>query len=164
MPNIVVKVSPATLRMTGLNYMTYANRYCAAAQHLESVNSNGDFDPVIYHLYCLSLELHLKSFIWLRDGLTHSAIKKKYDHKIRKLWADAKLRGIVRFAAATTLRDRVIRLVGPFYEKRRFVYLDLAMIFRGFAKLRDNPRAIGTLRRLDIQLSSSLHQKILDAT
>lgn len=164
MPDMVVRVPTATLRMTGLNYMLYANRYCEAARHLESVNSRNEFDPVIYHLYCLSLELHLKSFIWLCDGLDHKAIKNKYDHKIRRLWANAKMRGISRYASVTNLRERVIRLVGPYYEGRKFTYLDLAMVFRGYKSLQSEPRAVSTLRRLDIQLSKSLRQDILNAT
>ena len=164
MSNMVARIPSASLKMTGLNYWNYANRYCKAAKHLESVNPRNEFDPVIYHLYCLSLELHLKSFIWLCDGLDHKAIKNKYDHKIRKLWADAKKRGIGSYAPVTDLRERVIKLVGPYYEERKFTYLALAMIRRGFESIQSEPRALSTLRRLDIRLSKSLRQPILDAT
>ncbi len=163
MTNVRMTIRPATITMTGVNYWVYAKRYCNAASHLHALNRDGEFDPVIYQLYCQSLELHLKGFIWLVSGSNHKEIRARYDHKLRKLWADSKRLGILKYAASTPLRERVIKLVGEPYEKKRFVYLDLSMIFRGFQKLRLEPKSFTTLKRLNLQLSKAIRQPIMEA-
>ena len=164
MSDHVIHVQPASLTMTGMNFLVYADRYSEAAQHIESVNIQKRFDPVLCHLYCLGLELYLKSFIWLKDALDNNAIKERYGHNLNKLWIHSKVRGIDRYASVTELRDSVISVVSPYYKDRKFSYLDLDMIFRGFKNLRAEARTIPTLRRLDVQLGKSLRPVILRAT
>jgi len=64
MNDIVVEVETATVVMTGIEFMTFANRYLDAAEIIGITNNNEWFDPIPYHLLCQSLELHLKSYIW----------------------------------------------------------------------------------------------------
>lgn len=163
--SVVIHCEPGHIEMTGAVFMVYANRYHDAAigSMTSSKNVRG-FDPVPYYLFCQSLELHLKSFIWLKDRIATNTIKNKYRHNIVKLWDHAKARGIDRYARATELRDRVISLVGPYYKDRKLNYLDLDMIFQGYKDIKSEPKAIPTLRRLTHQLGKSLKQPILQAS
>lgn len=164
MANIVIKPKAGHLNITGATFMVYANRYRVAASTLATVGriKNG-FDPTVYFLFCLSLELHLKSFVWLHDRIDKKKIKNKYGHDIEKLWAHSKVRGIEKYAKPTSLRDDVIALVGPYYKKRQFNYLDLDMIFDGYSDLKSEPKIIPTLNRLTNQLAKSLRSPILQA-
>jgi hypothetical protein len=149
--------------MTGVNYWVYAKPYNEAATHLNSINRKGDFDPVIYQLFCQFLELHLKGFLWLVSGKTHKAIRTQYDHSLRRLWADSKRSGTRKYVAATPLRERVIKLVREPDENKRFVYLNLSVIFRGYKKLRSEPNFISPLKRLNSQLTKELRHPIMEA-
>ena len=122
------------------------------------------FDPVMYYLYCQSLELYLKSFIWFIDRSSSETIRDKYRHNIEKLWRDAKKRDIGKYIRITQLRDNVIALVGPYYKTRKFNYLDLDMVHRGYKDLRSEPRVIPTLRRLTGQMENTLLVPILKAS
>ena len=148
--------------MTGTAFMVYANRYREAAVKLASTTkAKNGFDPVIYFLFCLSLELHLKSYIWLHDQIGTEKIRTKYRHDIEKLWSHAKSKGIAKFAQPTTLRERVIKLVGPYYRDRQFNYLDLKMVFGGYKNLKAESKVLPTLSRLTDQLGKSLREPIL---
>lgn len=165
MPNVAIKAKTGHMNITGVAFMIYANRYReAAVSLLPKVHVIDGFDPTVYFLFCLSLELHLKSFIWLRDRIGRENIKRKYGHDIEKLWSHSRARGIERFAQTTPLRDHVIALVGPYYRKRQFNYLDLSMVFTGYNSLKAEPRVLPTLNRLTNQLGKSLHEPILHAS
>ena len=145
--------------------MNYANRYFEAATITNSNSGNvKGFDPIPYQLYCQSLELHLKSFIWLKEQVGRDAIKNRYGHDIEKLWNDAKRKGINKYIKITPLRDQVINLVGPYYKDRRFCYLDIDMIYDGFKNLKSEPKSISTLFRLTLQLGKSLRAPIYKAS
>ena len=66
MTDIRIQAETAHLDMTGTAFMVYANRYQDAAVRYLSVKRDvPGFDPVPYYLLCQSLELHLKSYVWL---------------------------------------------------------------------------------------------------
>ena len=145
--------------------MTYANRYREAALAvLPLARGSSKFDPVAYQLLCQSLELHLKSFVWLKEQIGRDAIRKEYWHDIEKLWGRSKTIGIESYVRVTGLRDSVIALVGPYYKNRQFTYLDLDMVFSGFKNLKREPRALVTLSRLTGQLAKTLRKPILEAS
>lgn len=161
MANVVIQVPTGHIDATGMTFLVYAKRYREAALAcLNAAQGTEGFDPVPYYLLCLSLELHLKSFIWLKDGSGHETLKNKYRHNIKKLWKDSKNRGINKYAKETPLRNNIISLVGPYYRNRQFNYLDLVMIFKGSRNLNAEPRAIPTLSRLAYQLGKSLQTPI----
>ena len=162
--NIVVQVPTVTIDMTGMSYMTYAGRYRAAAQGLESTAAADGFDPVPFQLYCVSIELLLKAFLWYSRSASKHLLKLTYRHDLVKLWHDAKKSGINRYARVTPLRDEIISLVGPYYKDRKFCYLDVVMVFRGYSSLKAQPRAIPTLRRLSLQLGRSLEKPVISAS
>ena len=161
---VVVNPGPGHIESTGINFMVYAKQYRRAARAVEVAPPVGGFDPVVYHLYCASLELHLKSFIWLTDRISTGKIKKKYGHDIVKLWRHAKQRRIDRYLTVTDLRDEVISLVGPYYKNRKFSYLDLTTAFRGYKRLKSEPRIVPTLRRLTTRLEKTLRTPILSGS
>jgi hypothetical protein len=164
MANIQIQVEAGHVEMTGTAFMVYANRYHDAAIKCLSVKRDvPGFDPVPYYLLCQSLELYLKSYIWLVDRIGAKTIKHRYGHRLEALWADAKALGIGRYARATSQRDRVIRLIGPFYSGRQLSYLDLEMLFRGYPALAAEPAVIPVLKRLTAQLGRALHGRILGA-
>jgi hypothetical protein len=165
MAGIVVQVGTAHLNTTGVGFMTYANHYYEAANRVGVNVSDRQFDPVPYQLYCQSLELRLKSFLWLSEPtLTRQQIRGRYGHDLAKLWRDAKARGIAKFIRITTLRERVISLVSPYYKNRRFCYVDLDMMFTGYQELKGEPQSIPTLKRLIQTMGRSLRKPILDAS
>ena len=159
----VIQVPTTTIVMTGAEFMIYAKRYFEAAEALRRLPSRTSFDPIPYHLLCQSLELHLKSFIWLIDRLPRNNFKSQYGHDIVELWCDAKDRKIKKYCAPTARRDEVIKLVGPYYKNRQFAYLDLPMAFKGMRKLRENKLVIPTLYKLCKQLGKSLRRPMLAA-
>ena len=75
--SVVIQVQPATVVMTGIEFMQYGDHYLNAAEYLAAREPNAWFDPLPYQLLCQSLELHLKSFIWLADRLSRKTIKKR---------------------------------------------------------------------------------------
>jgi len=164
MSNTVIEIGTATVQMTGVEFMTYANRYYGAEEALRGTNRDEWFDPIPYHLLCQSLEIHLKSFIWLSDGLPRDRFRRKYGHDIVKLWRDAKDRRIDRYCATTTLRDDAINFLGPYYKQRKFGYMDLSMSWEGIPALRRNKKALPTIRRLCKHLQKSLKRPILQAS
>jgi hypothetical protein len=164
MPGIVIEVQPASIVMTGIEFMQYGNHYLDAAEYLATRDPDAWFDPLPYQLLCQSLELHLKSFIWLADRLSRKTIRNKYGHDIAKLWRDAKERGIFRYCKPTEARERTLALLGPYYKDRKFAYLDLSMSWEGIPKLRAHPTAMTVLARLCKQLKKSLHKPILNAS
>ena len=160
----VVKLGTVEVVMTGIEFMIYANRYCAAAEAVGYRTTDEWFDPIPYHLFCQSLDMHLKSFIWLSDRLSRDKYRNKYGHNIIKLWNHAKERGIDKYCAATQLRDQTIEFVGPYYKERKFVYLDLSMSSVGIPELRANRHVLSTIRRLCKQLQKSLKMPILNSS
>ena len=150
--------------MTGIEFMQYGNHYLAAAEYLLGRKSDDWFDPLPYQLLCQSLELHLKSFVWLKDSLSRRTVRNKYGHDIEKLWRHAKLRGVARYCSPTPARDSAIALLGPYYRDRKFAYLDLSMSFEGIPKIRARPEARQTILRLCRQFKKSLHKPILNAS
>ena len=165
MANYVIHAKTGHYNITGASFMSYGKRYREAAEvWSKSSDLQGKFDPILYQLLCQSLELHLKSFIWLKEKKSSTQIKSKYGHNIIKLWTHAKVRGINNYARITPLRDAVITLVGPYYKEKKFCYLDIEMVFGGFSNLNAQPRAINTLFRLTQQLETSLRTPILRAS
>lgn len=165
MTGIVVRVGTAHVNMTGVGFMTYATNYYEAANRVGLNGSDRHFDPVPYQLYCQSLELRLKSFLWLSDpALTRQQIKNRYGHDLAKLWRDTKAQGIAKFARITDLRESVISLVAPYYKNRQFCYVDLDMLFNGYQELKREPRSIPTLKRLIETMGRSLRKPILEAS
>ncbi len=162
--NVEIQVQPATLLMTGIEFMQYGNHYLSAAERLTSRKVADWFDPLPYQLVCQSLELHLKSYIWLTDQASRNTIKNRYGHNIEKLWRHAKERKIGRYCQATQSRDAAIQLLGPYYKDRRFTYLDLSMSFNGIPRLRNHPEALPVVLRLCRRLKSSLRSPILNAS
>ncbi|MDP3590065.1 MAG: hypothetical protein Q8R54_05935 [Methylobacter sp.] len=165
MSAIVVQIKPATVVMTGIEFMSYGNRYLDAVESLSNYSESEQwFDPLPYQLLCQSLELFLKSFIWLSDKHSRKTIKNKYGHNIVKLWNHSKSRGIKKYCVPTNLRNDTIELVGPYYKDRKFAYLDLNMSWEGIPKLSANPKSINILMRLCRQLSKSLDKPVLNAS
>lgn len=164
MNSIVIELQPATVVMTGIEFMQYANHYLDAAEYLARREPDTWFDPLPYQLLCQSLELHLKSFIWLKDSLSRRTIRNKYGHDIEKLWRHSKERGIASYCRPTAVRDGAISLLGPYYKDRKFAYLDLSMSFEGIPKVRAQPGARPAVARLCRQLRKSLRNPILNAS
>ena len=85
MPNITIQAGVATINMTGMQFMQYADNYYRAAQRVGVLDSEV-FDPVPYQLYCQALELRLKAFSWFKNmSLTRNTIKRIYGHDISRL-------------------------------------------------------------------------------
>ncbi len=161
----MLEVHPAKIIITGVNFLNYASRYREAAMAATYIkNKDKKFDPVPYQLFCQSLELYLKSFIWLHDQIGRNTIRNRYGHNIPKLWEHSKDRGIHKHAKITPLREKVIKLVGPYYKNRKFCYLDIDMIFDGYKDLKSEPKAIQTLSRLTSQLGVALYRPVYDAS
>lgn len=162
--SVVIHVQPATVVVTGIEFMQYGDHYLKAAEYLAGRAPGPWFDPLPYQLLCQSLELHLKSFIWLSDRLSRKTIKSEYRHDIQKLWSDAKARGLSQYCQPTSLRDATVQMLGPYYKGRQFTYLDLTMSFSGIPKIRAHPGALTVMTRLCRRLSTSLHKPILTAS
>ena len=165
MANIVLNPASAKIIITGVNFRNYAVRYReAAVQSLSSGMTKEAFDPVPYQLFCQSLELHLKSYIWIKEKYGRDKFRNKYGHDIVKLWRHSKDRGIQKYIRITPLRERVIELVGPYYRARKFCYLDIGFIFDGYKELKSEPKSLQTLNRLTLQLGNSLRRPLYDAS
>ena len=164
MPGIVVERKPVTVVMTGIEFMQYGNHYLDAAEYLYAKEPDTWFDPLPYQLLCQSLELYLKSFIWLVDRLSRKTIKNKYRHDIVKLWRHAKERGISRYCKPAKAHDQTLALLGPYYKDRKFAYLDLSMSWEGIPQIRAHPEAKSVITQLCKELRKSLHKPILNAS
>jgi hypothetical protein len=165
MSNYVINADPGKFDITGISFITYGSRYRDAYNlYLSKMKTMPSFDPLPYYLLCHSLELYLKSFIWLKDRIGIHKIKNKYSHDIIKLWRHAKLRRIHPYARPTILRDQIIEHVGPYYKNRQFSYLDVGLVFEGYRNIKSEPRILPTLHRLTIQLDKSLRPKIKEAS
>lgn len=164
MANLNIQVTGVTVVLTGIEFLSYARRFLDAAEALHQDSYKVPYDAVQLHLLCQSLELHLKAFIWLIDRHTRDKFRSKYGHDLLKLWEHSKSRGIRKYCATTLLRDEVIDLVGPYYKNRKFVYADISTLVHGIPKLRNNTRALTTLRNLCKQLQKSLKAPVFEAS
>lgn len=163
MVNYVMKAHTGHIKLAGSAFMVYANRYQKAALAcITAADPMDGFDPVPYYLFCLAIELHLKSFIWLKKGTEPNSLKIKYGHDIEKLWRDSKDCGIARYVHITSRRDHVIALVSPYYKKRQFNYLDIEMVLGGFKSIKLERQALPTLARLTDRLGKTLRRPILE--
>ncbi len=145
----------------GVNLHIYAGDYTDAVHALADADRKTvGFDPTLYQLSCQALELHLKAFLWLADGLSSKQLKNKYGHDLAKLWEHGKARGIGRYAKVTQLRDRTVKMVSTPYKNRQFAYLDpVSRVIDGDQSAID--KIVPTLRRLNEQLSKSMDWPLL---
>ena len=162
--SVVIQVGTATVVMAGIEFLQYGSRYLDAAEYLADRKPDSWFDPLPYQLICQSLELHLKAFIWLSDGLSRTTMKNKYGHNIEKLWRHAKERKLARYCLPSKARDDAITLLGPYYKDRRFAYLDLSMSWEGIPRIRAHPKALAVMTRLCRRLKKALHKPVLNAS
>jgi len=165
MADVVIHAATARINVTGINFLNYAKHYSDCAKCLMS-NSNVKMrvDPVPYQLLSQALELNLKAFIWVTEGIGRNTIRNRYGHDLMKLWLHSKSRGIDKYAKVTPLRERSIEVIGPYYKDRKLCYLDIEMMFGGFDKINSEPKLAQTLFRLNVQLNSSLKQPVLRAS
>lgn len=162
---VVALGEPATTVITGIALNVYADRYRdAAIACLRGSHASRGFDPVPYQLFCQSLELHLKSFLWLKLNLGDNTLKIKYGHNLERLWRDAKAHGVSRYATPTKQRDECIRIIGPYYLNRKLAYLDVDMVATGYSTIRAQPRILETLNRFTRRLGDSLRAPIMAAS
>ena len=165
MPGVVLSPKPAKVNITGASLLAYAEQYHqASVVWLPHAKRMSRFDAVSFHLVCQALELYLKSFIWLKQGIGLGTLKSRYGHDLAKLWKASKREGISGFAKPTPLRDDVVALVAPYYKQRRFNYLDFTMIVSGYSDLRAEPRAVPTLMRLNRQLDKTIRGPLFRAS
>jgi hypothetical protein len=150
--------------MTGIEFFSYATRFLDAAEALHRDTYKVPYDAVQLHLLCQSLELYLKAFIWLIDRHSRDKFRSKYGHDLVKLWRHSRSRGIQKYCAITPRRDEIVALVGPYYKARKFVYADISMLVDGIPRLRNNTKALTTLRRLCRRLQKTLKDPVIEAS
>lgn len=164
MAHVEIKLGTATVKMTGIEFLIFGERYLLAEEALGESDEEVWFDPIPYQLLCQSLELHLKAFIWLCDDLPRNKFRGKYGHDLSKMWMHAKSRGVGKYCTVTKRRNESIEFLSPFYKERKFSYLDLSMSWEGIPALRKNRIALPTIRRLCTRLQQSLKTPVLSAS
>jgi hypothetical protein len=165
MSNVVLKPLSITVVITGVNFRNYAIRYNRAVSlYSETDEEPLPFDPIPYQLVCQSIELHLKSFIWIKEKYGRNKFRDKYGHNIIKLWNHCKARNIEEFIEYGDQEDSAISLIGNEYKNRQFCYLDLDMTYEVFPELNSKPEILATLIKLSDQLGEKLKRPLYDAS
>jgi hypothetical protein len=165
MTSVEIQVAPITVVITGVNFRNYAIRYHRAVEvYLDTEEEKLPFDPIPYQLVCQSIELHLKSFIWMKEKYGRNAIKDKYGHSIIKLWQDCKEKNLNEYIKYGCQENSAIERIGNEYKKRQFCYLDLDMTHDVFPILKSKPEIMETLIDLSKQLGEKLKGPLYDAS
>ena len=165
MTNVVLQIEPITVVVTGVNFRNYAIRYHRAAQiYLETEEEKLPFDPIPYQLVCQSIELHLKSFIWMKEKYGRKRFIDEYRHNIIKLWKDCKERNINEYIKYSRIENSAIEQIGNEYKSRQFCYLDLDMMSDVFPALTSKPEILETLVQLSEQLGEKLKNPLYKAS
>lgn len=165
MENVVLQIESSTIVVTGVNFRNYAIRYHRAAQiYLETEEEKLSFDPIPYQLICQSIELHLKSFIWMKEKYGRNRFKDEYGHNLIKLWNDCKERDINEYIEYSRIENSAIEQIGNEYKRRQFCYLDLDMTYDVFPVLTSKPKILETLIHLSKQLGEKLKGPLYEAS
>lgn len=123
------------------------------------------FDPIPYQLVCQLIELHLKSFIWIREKYGRNDFKNKYGHDIKMLWKDSKKNNIIEEYIEFGCKEySAIEQIGKEYKNRQFCYLDLYITYDVFPVLNSKPEILETLFGLSEQLGEKLKSPLIDAS
>ncbi|MEO8038586.1 MAG: hypothetical protein ABI794_07430 [Betaproteobacteria bacterium] len=117
--NIVVQLDAYWLRH-------YAGDYLSAAEQFTPPPNR--FSPVRHYLFCHSIELSLKSFLFT-VGLKRTD-RKKLNHDLQRTLKSAEDRGLGTHVSISTLdRDQIAR-IDNLYSAKEFEYFEsLAMIY-----------------------------------
>lgn len=165
MANVVIQADSITVVITGVNFRKYAIRYHRAVQvYLDTEEEKLPFDPIPYQLVCQSIELHLKSFIWMKEKYGRNRFRDEYGHNIIKLWQDCKERNIDEYIEYGRQENSAIEQIGNEYKKRQFCYLDLDMTYDVFPILKSKPEILEALVHLSQQLGEKLKRPLYDAS
>lgn len=164
MENVVLQIEPITTIVTGVNFRNYAIRYHRAAQIYLETEEELPFDPIPYQLVCQSIELHLKSFIWMKERYGRKRFKDEYGHNLIKLWKDCKEGNIDEYIKYSRIENSAIEQIGNEYKKRQFCYLDLDMTYDVFPVLTTKPEILKTLVHLSEQLGEKLKRPLYKAS
>jgi len=138
-----------------LGLSLYARRYLKGARVVRDPDHPG-FDPVPYALYCHSIELSLKAFLWIRRGRTIKQLKDDYSHRLNQLWRDAGAAGLGSAGVSLTpARHKVIRDASTYHSDRlrEFQYMNAIKTATGHPGLPD----IEVLDRLAARLDHVVH-------
>jgi hypothetical protein len=165
MTNVILQPESMTVVITGVNFRNYAIRYHKAVQvYLDAKEDQFPFDPIPYQLVCQSIELHLKSFIWMKEKYGRNRFRDEYGHNIIKLWWDCKERNIDEYIDYGRQENSAIENIGNEYKKRQFCYLDLDMTYDVFPILKSKPEILELLVSLSKQLGEKLKRPLYEAS
>jgi hypothetical protein len=160
--NVVVQTG--SVKITGVLFLSHASRFNDAAHVLFSkAPKTQGIDPVPYFLACQALELHLKSFLWLKEGWSVDKIITDYRHNLGKLWTHSKQRDLHSYVAITTTREQAVNAVATLYQKRKLNYLSLGIVGTEYDAIKNNRKHLRSLIMMNNRLETQLRPAILAA-
>ena len=151
MANYVAKIEPIVLENHHpIGYYKYAEDFFETAVKCEK---NTKFSPVPYYLYCMSIELVLKSFL-LKNNVPYNDIKYKFSHDLEKAIKKTQELGL------NMLDEDELKIINRanfyYYEERGFEYSQLKYALRAY---KDWPQ-LEDLEKISDKLFKSVKPKI----
>ena len=138
--NIIIKVPSVNLRISPYAFYKYANDFFNTANRRKKSTT---FSPVLYYLYCHSIELSLKSLLLFLDkNKTIRDIKnnKNYGHNLESILRDTELKSGV--ALLNDKDKELIKKANYFYDKKGFEYYTSEMMASSLKGYKDLPDII----------------------
>src|SRR5262245_13976058 len=112
MTDYVLSAPPALVVMTPFGMWHISNDYLTSGDLFPTDR----FSVVPYFLYCQSLELGLKGFLFYH-GVPEQDLIKKYGHSLIKALAEARARGLDAHVAVSPADDQLVEELNPYYAE-----------------------------------------------
>jgi len=141
-----VNISPFTFHL-------YSEQYLVAAR---AIPISKEFSPVPYHLYGISAELALKSFLSAK-GIKKEELKEKFRHNLDTLLSHAEKLDLQKYISYTAKEREQISLLNAYYKPRYFEYFKLSKALKGFPGM----PSISTLDQFLSRMLTSIKQLTL---
>lgn len=145
--NYVLKVKTLHIELTPTLFLKYAHDCFEAAQFFK--NKKG-FSPVPYYLYCRSIELSLKAFLFHNTVSLQTLKNKNYGHNLKNLLTESKKHNLSKFLNITNLEKKELQKASLLYDNpnKAFEYSRVMDAVRGY---KDFPE-LKTIKRLTKKL------------
>lgn len=121
----------AYTRLRPFLFHALANDFLKAAEGLQKTS---EFSPVLYFLYCRSIELSLKAFLLAKNvSITRIKDRKRGGHDLEGALEEAELRGLRDIAEIPCQYKEELRKANYYYKsKQGFEYADDYEVLKSF--------------------------------
>jgi len=132
MGNVIIKTEPIVINISPFGFHRYSKKFLEVALTFQS---DDNFSPVPYYLFCRSIELSLKSFL-LAKGVSKSSLKQKnLGHNLEKNLEKAQSLGLNDVVTINTSQIVELKKANNYYNSKGFEYFEVIKAVTGYPNL-----------------------------